>query len=84
MARILARSFMLIEGSRNSVTTLALEKSVSKRSACTKVARSADTLAATAFVRDNATMSGLYSMPNDLAPRLAAVMTVRPSPEPRS
>ena len=29
-------------------------------------------------------MSGLYSMPTDRAPRLAAVITVRPSPEPRS
>ena len=29
-------------------------------------------------------MSGLYSMPIARAPRLAAVITVRPSPEPRS
>ena len=29
-------------------------------------------------------MSGLYSMPSAVAPRLAAVITVRPSPEPRS
>ncbi len=29
-------------------------------------------------------MSGLYSMPRARTPRLAAVMTVRPSPEPRS
>ena len=29
-------------------------------------------------------MSGLYSMPSARAPRFAAVMTVRPSPEPRS
>ena len=29
-------------------------------------------------------MSGLYSTPMALAPRFAAVMTVRPSPDPRS
>ena len=29
-------------------------------------------------------MSGLYSTPSARAPRLAAVITVRPSPEPRS
>src|SRR5690606_13440104 len=37
-----------------------------------------------AALRESATMSGLYSMPRALAPRLAAVITVRPSPEPRS
>ncbi len=73
-----------LDGSRNSVTTLAFEKSVSKRSACTKVARSADTLASAALRRDSSTMSGLYSMPKERAPRLAAVITVRPSPDPRS
>ena len=33
---------------------------------------------------DSSTMSGLYSMPSALAPRLAAVITVRPSPDPKS
>ena len=37
-----------------------------------------------AFARDSATMSGLYSTPTAVAPRLAAVITVRPSPDPRS
>ena len=75
---------MLIDGSRNSVTTLAFEKSVSKRSACTKVAVSVDAGVRGVLLRDSSTMSGLYSMPIDRAPRLAAVITVRPSPEPRS
>ena len=83
MSRIFGRSFMLIDGSRNSVTTLASEKSVSNRSACAELAR-AVTPASAAFFCDSATMSGLYSMPTDRAPRLAAVITVRPSPEPRS
>ena len=42
------------------------------------------TPALAAFCFDSSTMSGLYSMPIARAPRLAAVMTVRPSPEPRS
>ena len=40
--------------------------------------------AAAALRRDSATMSGLYSTPMARTPRFAAVMTVRPSPEPRS
>ena len=42
------------------------------------------TPASAAFFFDSSTMSGLYSMPAAVAPRLAAVITVRPSPDPRS
>ena len=82
-SRIFGRSFMLMEGSRNIVMTSAFEKSVSNRSAFTNVARSL-TPASAAFFFDSSTMSGLYSMPMARAPRLAAVITVRPSPDPRS
>ena len=65
------------------VRTVACEKSVLNRSAFTKVALSVTpSLAALAF--ESSTIFGLYSTPSALAPRLAAVMTVRPSPEPRS
>ena len=63
--------------------TVALVKSLANRSAAANVARSA-TPASAARVFDNATMSGLYSMPSAVAPRLAAAITVRPSPDPRS
>ena len=63
--------------------TVARERSLSKISPWTKLARSI-TPAAAALRRDSATMSGLYSMPSARTPRLAAVITVRPSPEPRS
>src|SRR5690606_2924776 len=39
---------------------------------------------ALAACRESATMSGLNSMPRAVAPRRAAVITVLPSPEPRS
>jgi hypothetical protein len=69
--------------SRNIVTTSALEKSVTKMSACSKLALSlTPSFAAAAF--ESSTIFGLYSMPRAVAPRFAAVMTVRPSPEPRS
>jgi hypothetical protein len=42
------------------------------------------TPAAAAFCFDSSTMFGSYSMPRALAPIFAAVMTVRPSPDPRS
>src|SRR5262245_59988949 len=83
MFRIVGRSFMLIDGSRNIVMTCAFEKSVANRSAWTKVALS-DTPAVAAFFLARFTMSGLYSTPCARAPRLAAVITVRPSPDPRS
>ena len=41
-SRIFGRSFRLIDGSRNIVMTSAFERSVSKRSAFTNVARSVD------------------------------------------
>ena len=63
--------------------TSAFDRSVSKRSAFTNVARSV-TAAAFALRFDSSTMSGLYSMPIARAPRFAAVITVRPSPDPRS
>ena len=74
---------MLICGSRNIVITVAWLRSVSNRSAFMKVALS-ETPAFSALAFDNSTMSGLYSMPIALAPRFAAVMTVIPSPDPRS
>ncbi|MNT33067.1 hypothetical protein D3C72_1689770 [compost metagenome] len=82
-SRSLGRSFSLIVDSRNIVITSAWDRSVVKRSAATKVARSA-TPARLAFWRDSSTRSGLYSMPCAVRPRWAAVITVRPSPEPRS
>jgi hypothetical protein len=77
------RSCMLMLGRRNIVITVALLKSVLNRSACTKVALSA-TPAFCAAAFDRFTISGLYSTPIAVAPRFAAVMTVRPSPDPRS
>ncbi|MNC87131.1 hypothetical protein D3C83_28320 [compost metagenome] len=70
-------------GSRNMVITLALDRSVSNRSAFMKAARAA-TPAFSAFCFESATMSGSYSTPRARAPRFAAAITVRPSPEPRS
>jgi hypothetical protein len=83
MSRIFGRSLRLIDGSRNIVTTEALEKSVSYRSALTKVALP-ETPSFFALRCESSTMSGLYSIPKAVAPRFAAVITVRPSPEPRS
>src|SRR5262245_5445616 len=61
-SRIFGRSFVLILGSRNMVMTCAWEKSVSNRSALTKLALSlTPSLAALRF--DSSTISGLYSMP---------------------
>ena len=82
-SRIFGRSFRLIDGSRNIVITSAFARSVSNRSAFTNVARSL-TPASFALRTDRSTMSGLYSMPIARAPRFAAVITVRPSPDPRS
>src|SRR4030095_2852170 len=69
------RSCRLMLGNRNIVMTVAFDRSVLNKSACWKVAL-ADTPSASAFFFDSATMSGLYSMPTAVAPRLAAVMTV--------
>ena len=73
----------MISGNKNMVITVACEKSLSNKSALTKLALSV-TPALAALRFDSSTMSGLYSMPSALAPRFAAVITVRPSPEPRS
>ena len=81
--RMLGRSFMLSAGSRYSVMTVAWLKSVWKMSAFRKLALSA-TPAFCALSCATLTMSGLYSMPSALAPRLAAAITILPSPEPRS
>src|SRR5688572_1180470 len=83
MSRICGRRRMLMLGSRNIVTTFAFEKSLANRSACSNVA-SLVTPASSALRFESATMSGLYSMPSARAPRFAASMTVRPSPDPRS
>jgi len=81
--RIVGRSLRLMSVRRNIVITVARDRSVLKRSDCSNFAR-CETPACSAFRRDSSTMSGLYSMPRARAPRLAAAMTVRPSPEPRS
>ena len=70
MLRIVGRSRRLIDGSRNIVMTCAFEKSVSNRSALTKVALS-PTPAAVALRFDSSTMSGLYSMPWALQRRVS-------------
>jgi hypothetical protein len=81
--RMRGLNFRLISGSRNIVITVARERSAPNRSALTNCARSA-TPASRALRCDSSTMSGSYSMPRARTPRRAAVMTVRPSPEPRS
>ena len=82
-SRILGRSCRLMRGSRNIVITVALVRSASNRSPLMKVTLLV-TPASCARCFDSSTMSGLNSTPMPVAPRLAAVMTVRPSPEPRS
>src|SRR5882672_2297055 len=77
------RSLRLRSVSRNIVITVALVRSVLKMSASTKSALP-PTPAFSALRLESATMSGLYSTPSVRAPRFAAVITVRPSPEPRS
>jgi hypothetical protein len=82
-SRILGRSFKLMSGRRNMVITCACEKSLWKRSAFANVALPL-TPSFSALRLESSTISGLYSMPCARAPRFAAVITVRPSPEPRS
>ena len=77
------RSLRLTSGSRYMVTTDAFERSVSKRS-CEENSVLSATPAAAAFSRPLATSVGSMSMPSAFAPRFAAPMTMRPSPEPRS
>ena len=73
----------MLLGSRNRASTEASEKSLANMSPWTNLALSA-TPAASALRIDNSTISGLYSMPSARAPRLAAPITLRPSPDPRS
>ena len=84
-ARNLTRSFIMFCGSRNSAMTEASEMSAAYMSPWTNWAfpRHADA-GSSARRLESATMSGLYSTPSARAPRLAAAMTLRPSPEPRS
>ena len=82
-ARNLGASLSRLLGSRNSASTVAFEISASYMSPSMNVARSA-TPASCAFRRERATISGLNSKPKARAPRLAAAMTLRPSPDPRS
>jgi len=63
--------------------TVAFDTSASYMSPCTKVARSL-TPCSSASRRESATISALNSTPRPRAPRRAAAMMLRPSPEPRS
>ena len=84
-ARLLndGNSFSMFVVSRKIAMTLAFEMSASYMSPCTNVARSPTPASVASFV-ESATMSGLYSTPTPRAPRLAAAMMLRPSPEPIS
>ena len=77
------RSCSMLLGSRKRAITVAFEMSATNMSPWTNLALSA-TPAVLASRSDSATMSGLNSTPSALAPRLAAAMTLRPSPDPRS
>ncbi len=78
------RNCRFTAGSRYMVMTLAAVRSVLNRSCSRNSARSA-TPAAWALRRLRSTNSGTISTPRPRAPkRRAAVMTMRPSPEPRS
>ena len=72
-----------MSGSRNSVITVAFDRSASNRSPWTNVALLDDT-GFLASRRENVTISGLNSTPMAVAPLFAAVITVMPLPEPRS
>src|SRR3954467_9833830 len=76
-------SLRRLAGRRKSASTVALEKSASNMSPRTNFARS-PTPAAAALRCASATISGSYSTPMARAPRFAAAITRRPSPEPRS
>src|SRR6185369_3088221 len=76
-------SFSRLTGRRKSASAVACERSASYMSPCTNFALSA-TPASSAFLRASATMSASYSTPRARAPRFAAAITRRPSPEPRS
>ena len=83
-ARRRGRSCRLTAGSRYIVTTLARPRSVANRS-CSRNSTRSCTPATRASSRLFFTSSGTISTPRPRAPkRRAAVMTMRPSPEPRS
>ncbi len=83
-ARRRGRSCRLTAGSRYIVTTVARPRSVANRS-CSRNSTRSCTPAARASSRLFFTSSGTISTPRPRAPkRRAAVMTMRPSPEPRS
>ena len=82
-ARNFGVSLLRLWGSRNSASTVALEMSASYMSPSMKVALPA-TPAAAACLRESSTMSWLNSTPTAVAPRFAAAMMLRPSPDPRS
>ena len=78
------RSFMLTSGSRYSVTTVASWKSASKRFFWRKCTRSV-TPACFALSSASLIRSGSMSTPVPVAPNFcAAIITIRPSPQPRS
>jgi hypothetical protein len=78
------RSCRFTAGSRYIVTTLARPRSVANRS-CSRNSTRSCTPATRARSRLFLTSSGTISTPRPRAPkRFAAVMTIRPSPEPRS
>ena len=81
--RNFACSFIMLSGRRNKASTVACEKSASNMSPWTNDALSL-TPSFAAVRLDNSTISGLNSKPTARAPRLAAAMMLRPSPEPRS
>ena len=85
-ARNLSRSCSMFCGSRKSAITDASEMSATYMSPCTNCAFPAapPTPASSARRFDRWTRSRLYSTPSARAPRFAAAMTLRPSPEPRS
>ena len=81
--RNFSRSLNMLPGSRKSPSTDAFEMSAAYMSPWTNCAVSA-TPAAAALRLESSTMLRLYSTPSARAPRLAAAITMRPSPEPRS
>src|SRR5262249_12893725 len=82
-SRNFGASLLRFSVNRKSASTVACEISASYMPPCTNSAFS-DTPSFAAFRCASLTMSSLYSTPSARAPRLAAAITLRPSPEPRS
>jgi hypothetical protein len=82
-ARNFGTSFSMLVGRRNSARTVAFEMSAAYMSPWANIALS-PTPCAAACRFEYSTSSGLNSTPSPRAPRLAAAMMVRPSPDPRS